>query len=422
MMTAQRGWIRLGLGVMLLGSFAACMAAVGSDLEGWSKGQWGLATPNVEELWILSADEVAAARASLAPITFQAESREGRNELTWESFAVEADVLGRVAHVTLRQQLKNPTASPMEVWCTLPLPRHAALADFVLQLGERRIRAVVHARDEAERMYLVARQTGRLATLIAADRPDDLRQRLSLPAGALLALEASYVHALPSVDGGVELAFPRTDASAEGEARYSVTLDAGRPLASVEWLGATGESLSSALEAEHWKGAATARDSSLDVRLRYRVVAGEWSAAFWRCTDAAGEPWFLLATFPPSAPTGARIAWSGLGAGTQPPLTSATDPNLPWILVGRISDGFAPTAVLEEGGTRRELPLAERSSTSRAARAVPVLWCQSRICELARELERGADARAVFQEARALALDHGIVSFLTSLVLVDARR
>jgi hypothetical protein len=53
--------------------------------------------------------------------------------------------------------------------------------------------------------------------------------------------------------------------------------------------------------------------------------------------------------------------------------------------------------------------------------AVRTLWCQSRLAQLAERATTPEAAAALLPEARTLALDHGIATFLTSFVLVDGR-
>lgn len=81
-------------------------------------------------------------------------------------------VQGPVAETTCIQKFKNTFTEPVEAIYVFPLPHRAAVADFVLVVGERRIRGIVRDRAEAEQIYREAKQAGFTASLLREDRPN----------------------------------------------------------------------------------------------------------------------------------------------------------------------------------------------------------------------------------------------------------
>ena len=73
---------------------------------------------------------------------------------------VKADVAGFVARVKVTQTFHNPTTEKIEAVYVFPLPHNAAVNEFLMTIGERRIRGIIREREEAERIYAEARRQG----------------------------------------------------------------------------------------------------------------------------------------------------------------------------------------------------------------------------------------------------------------------
>ena len=129
--------------------------------------------------------------------------------LPLERTDVEITVLGPVATGTVRQRFANPYTEPIEAVYVFPLPHDAAIHDFVLTIGERRIRGIVREREEARRIYEAARAQGHTAALLTQERPNVFVQNVAnLVPGASIDVELAYLEAVDLVDGWQEIAFP----------------------------------------------------------------------------------------------------------------------------------------------------------------------------------------------------------------------
>ena len=60
---------------------------------------------------------------------------------------------GYIATVEVTQQFHNPYSSKIEAVYVFPLPHNAAVNEFIMTIGERRIRGIIRERQEAEQIY-----------------------------------------------------------------------------------------------------------------------------------------------------------------------------------------------------------------------------------------------------------------------------
>jgi len=84
---------------------------------------------------------------------------------------VRASISGYIGAVEVTQQFLNPYSSKIEAVYVFPLPHNAAVNEFVMTIGERRIRGIIRERTEAEKIYLDAKQQGYVASLLTEEVP-----------------------------------------------------------------------------------------------------------------------------------------------------------------------------------------------------------------------------------------------------------
>ena len=60
-----------------------------------------------------------------------------------------------------------------------PLPANAAVNEFVMTVGERKIRGIIRERQEAQRIYQEARTQGYVASLLTQERPNIFTQSVA---------------------------------------------------------------------------------------------------------------------------------------------------------------------------------------------------------------------------------------------------
>src|SRR5258706_3450203 len=90
-----------------------------------------------------------------------------------------------------------------------PLPHDSAVSEFLMIIGERRIRGIIRERAEAERLYANARHQGYVASLLTQERPNIFTQAVAnIERGKQIDVKISYFHTLPYVDGWYEFVFP----------------------------------------------------------------------------------------------------------------------------------------------------------------------------------------------------------------------
>lgn len=122
---------------------------------------------------------------------------------------VEAAVSGYVARVSVVQQYRNPFDEKVEAIYVFPLPSNSAVNEFVMTVGERKIRGIIREREEAEAIYEEARAQGYVASLLTQERPNVFTQHVAnIEPGASIDVELLYYQTLEYADGWLEWAFP----------------------------------------------------------------------------------------------------------------------------------------------------------------------------------------------------------------------
>lgn len=122
---------------------------------------------------------------------------------------VAARVDGIVSSVTVVQKFHNPFDGKIEAHYVFPLPENSAVTGFVMTVGERRIRAVIREKAEAERIYLAARAAGLVAALLVQKRPNVFRQKVAnIEPGKQIDVHIEYWNTVKRRDGWFEWVFP----------------------------------------------------------------------------------------------------------------------------------------------------------------------------------------------------------------------
>ena len=136
--------------------------------------------------------------------------RSGSEEpLVLEFTDVQAQVHASIATVDVTQRYRNPFEEVIEAEYVFPLPQDAAVRDFVMVIGRRRIRGILREKAEAERIYARARQAGHTASLLTQARPNIFVQRVAnIEPGHRIDVAIRYFHTLPHRDGAYEFTFP----------------------------------------------------------------------------------------------------------------------------------------------------------------------------------------------------------------------
>ncbi|MDA0373778.1 MAG: VIT domain-containing protein [Planctomycetota bacterium] len=135
---------------------------------------------------------------------------EGRSlPLPLERTDIRGDVTLNIASVQVTQAFHNPFGAKIEAVYVFPLPQSAAVSDFLMVLGERRIRGIVREREEAERIYQAARNQGYHASLLSQERPNVFTQKVAnIQPGEKIDVEITYFQTLEWREGAFEMVVP----------------------------------------------------------------------------------------------------------------------------------------------------------------------------------------------------------------------
>ena len=174
-----------------------------------------LAPPGVEEeVWIIARDEAAIDdRGTDGPGTgcmlARRLDREEEIPVPLKHTDVVSRITGFVATVDVTQSFHNPFAEKIEAVYTFPLPSNSAVHEFVMTIGERKIRGIIREREEAEATYLEARRQGYTASLLVQERPNVFTQAVAnIEPGREIDVAIRYLHTLSHHDGWFEYRFP----------------------------------------------------------------------------------------------------------------------------------------------------------------------------------------------------------------------
>lgn len=129
--------------------------------------------------------------------------------LPLRSTDVNAKVTGFISTVDVRQSYHNPYDAKIEAVYVFPLPQSSAVTDFVMIVGDRKIRGLVREKEEAKRIYSEAKSQGYRASLLTQERPNIFRQKVAnIEPGKNIDIVLSFFNPLQYRDGEYEFVFP----------------------------------------------------------------------------------------------------------------------------------------------------------------------------------------------------------------------
>ena len=216
-------WFWLGFVLILT---AGCTSVENRTVPGRARHadtQGAAATPSIpgalpsthEEIWVIAQTRSISNPAGVTPSTRPTGGAlcvQIENELIpmpLRHTDVKSAIAGYIASVTVLQQFHNPYEEKIEAVYVFPLPENAAVSDFVMTIGERRIRGIIRERAEAERIYGEAKRQGYVASLLTQERPNIFTQSVAnIEPGRAIDVTIQYFHTLAYDDGWYEFVFP----------------------------------------------------------------------------------------------------------------------------------------------------------------------------------------------------------------------
>jgi hypothetical protein len=185
----------------------------------------------VDELWIISKGDLLQAPKAKRPKAGHMYARPslagGGSAMVLERTNVSATIVGGAATVDVRQRYRNPRQQTIEAVYSFPLPHDAAVSDFVMTVGKRRIRGIIRVRQQAELLYRQARRAGYVASLLSLENPNVFKHKIAnIEPGKRIDVHLRYHHVLPYERGGYTFVFPR----AGDRTSVDVDIEAGVPI------------------------------------------------------------------------------------------------------------------------------------------------------------------------------------------------
>ena len=167
-----------------------------------------------EELWVIAkgvdapvqpADERPGCGALMAKVP----NVEKEVPVPLKHTSVVGNIDGYIATVDVTQQFQNPYDSKIEAVYVFPLPENAAVNEFVMTVGDRKIRGIIREREQAEKIYNEARSQGHVASLLTEERPNIFTQKVAnIEPGKQIDINIRYFNTLQYDDGAYEFVFP----------------------------------------------------------------------------------------------------------------------------------------------------------------------------------------------------------------------
>ncbi len=169
---------------------------------------------SADEIWVIAkvdtsrrsvSDDVPGTGSMLARLPNQ----EKEIPLPLKHTDVKGDISGYIATVEVIQQFQNPYSEKIEASYVFPLPQDAAVNEFIMVIGDRKIRGIIREREEAEQIYQEARSQGYVASLLTQERPNIFTQKVAnIEPKKQIDVNIKYFNTLAYVDGWYEFVFP----------------------------------------------------------------------------------------------------------------------------------------------------------------------------------------------------------------------
>lgn len=129
--------------------------------------------------------------------------------LTLTGLHVQAQIVGPIANVSVRQTFHNPLDEMIEAVYIFPLSPRAAVHQFRLRVGDRIIEGEVQEKGQARKTYEAGRRLGHRSALMEQQRDNVFTTTIgNIPPGESLSLELVYAERLEMDESEVTFRFP----------------------------------------------------------------------------------------------------------------------------------------------------------------------------------------------------------------------
>ena len=173
-----------------------------------------LVNVTADEIWVIARAETQAVPAGedtpgCGAMLAKLPKEDKEIPLPLKHTDVKGQISGYIATVDVTQQFHNPYDQKIEAVYVFPLPQNAAINEFIMVIGERRIRGIIRERKEAEEIYRQARSKGYVASLLTQERPNIFTQKVAnIEPDKNIDVNIKYFNTLAYLDGWYEFVFP----------------------------------------------------------------------------------------------------------------------------------------------------------------------------------------------------------------------
>jgi Ca-activated chloride channel family protein len=265
---------------------------------------------------------------------FQVSDDSGVDHFPLKETRVAAELNGVIASVHVHQRYRNEGTRPLNAKYIFPGSTGAAVNAMVMTIGDRRIRAQIKEKEQADKLFAAARAAGQTASLLAQKRPNVFSMDVAnIAPGSAVEVELDYTEFLAASDGEYQFVYPgvvgpRYGGGAEaidlptawvsnpylhageaGPAAFDISVTLNSPLPLHDLQCATHKILT------RWNGAHSGivsldepRQSAgnRDFVLRYRLQDNAIISGLTRFS-AGGESYFMLQAEPPQRVVAAEL-------------------------------------------------------------------------------------------------------------------
>jgi Ca-activated chloride channel family protein len=124
---------------------------------------------------------------------------------------IEVEVTGLVARVSVTQVFQNTGGAWSEAIYRYPLPDGSAVDRMRVHVGDRILEGEIHEKQSARRQYQQARSSGKTATLVEQQRPNQFETRLAnIGPGEQIRVTIGFLGRVEYRDGAFALQIPLT--------------------------------------------------------------------------------------------------------------------------------------------------------------------------------------------------------------------
>lgn len=126
-----------------------------------------------------------------------AKSAQGYRGLMRLGSDVSLTVSGMVVQARVTQQFRNQSRDWVEATYVFPLPSDSAVNQMRIKIGERVIEGIIKEKQQAQKLFIKAKQEGKQAGLLEQQRPNLFTTRVAnIAPGAAIDVEFSYLQKL----------------------------------------------------------------------------------------------------------------------------------------------------------------------------------------------------------------------------------